>query len=180
MAQQKISFLKLGLKKNTNLIELPWEDQIIEIKEYLPIKDKMNLIDKIFNQSVDNNSNIANIMQTKINITLEVVFAYTNINFTEKQKKDKLELYDLLISSGVWQKIADTLNNTPTKELDTIESYTQEMINEFYRYKDSVLGIIDTVNSDYTNVNLDVNEIQEKLNDTENLSLLKDVVTKLG
>ena len=33
----KIGFTKLGLKKNTNLITLNWNDQIIEIKAYLPI-----------------------------------------------------------------------------------------------------------------------------------------------
>ena len=29
------------------------------------------------------------------------MYAYTNINFTEKQKEDPTKLYDMLISSGL-------------------------------------------------------------------------------
>jgi hypothetical protein len=42
------------------------------------------------------------------------------------------------------------------------------------------LGILDTVKSDYSNLNLEATEIQEKLADPNNLSLLRDVVNKLG
>ena len=178
MATQKLGLTKLGLKKNTNLISLEWGDQIIEIKEYLPIKDKMALIEKIVNLSLDEH-NYANIVNININEVLEITFAYTtNINFTEKQKEDRLGLYDLLVSSGLWEKIYIKL--CESKEFEYIDTCIHQMLDEFYKYRDSILGILDTVNADYSNLVLDAEGIQNKLADPDNLTLLKDVVTKLG
>jgi hypothetical protein len=42
------------------------------------------------------------------------------------------------------------------------------------------MGVLDTVNQDYGNLNLDATEIQEKLGDQENLALLRQILTKLG
>ena len=42
------------------------------------------------------------------------------------------------------------------------------------------MGILDTISTDYSNLNLDASEIQKKLSDPNNLTLLKDVLTKLG
>ena len=53
-------------------------------------------------------------------------------------------------------------------------------INSFYNYYNSVYGILDNMNKEYETLNLDATEIQKKLSDPEHLSLLKDVVTKLG
>ena len=37
----KVSFTKLGLTKNQEVKILNWNDQDIEIKQYLSVKDKM-------------------------------------------------------------------------------------------------------------------------------------------
>jgi len=67
------------------------------------------VIERIVNQSLDDN-NFANPARIMINTVLEVIFAYTmNINFTDKQKEDRLGLYDLLVSSGLWKAIENKL-----------------------------------------------------------------------
>ena len=172
----KIGFTKLGLKKNTNLMTLNWNDQIIEIKAYLPIEEKIAIIERIVNQSLDDN-NFANPMRVDINILLEIIFAYTNISFTDKQKEDRLVLYDLLVGSEFWTQFLTVL---PNEEYMSIYNGVWDTINEIYKYRDSVLGIIEAVNQDYSNLNLDAENIQKNLADPNNLSLLKDVVTKLG
>ena len=171
----KIGFTKLGLKKNTNLITLNWNDQIIEIKAYLPIEEKIGVIERIVNQSLDTN-NFANPARIAINTVLEIIFAYTNINFTEKQKEDRLNLYDLFISSGLWAAIKDQM----VDEYTIIETTVYEVINEIYKYKSSVLGILQAVSEDYKDTELDATKIQEKLNNKEDLSFLKNVMDKLG
>lgn len=172
----KIGFTKLGLKKNTNLITLNWNDQIIEIKAYLPIEEKIAVIGRIVNQSLDDN-NFANPMRVDINILLEIIFAYTNINFTDKQKEDRLALYDLLVGNEFWTQFLAVL---PNEEYVSIYNGVWDTINEIYKYRDSVLGIIEAVNQDYSNLNLDAENIQKNLADPNNLTLLKDVITKLG
>lgn len=178
MATQKIGLTKLGLKKNTNLIPLEWGDQIIQIKEYLPIEDKIGVIERIVNQSLDVN-NFANPVRIQINTVLEVIFAYvTNINFTEKQKEDRFGLYDLLVSSGLWKVIENKL--AEIGELSIIQVTVREVIDEVYKYKNSLLGILDAANTDYNNLDLNIDKIQEKISNKENLQFLDNVMKELG
>ena len=178
MATQKIGLNKLGLKKNTNLIPLEWGEQVIQIREYLPIEDKIGVIERIVNQSLDDN-NFSNPVRIMINTVLEVIFAYTtNINFTDKQKEDRLGLYDLLVSSGLWKAIENKL--AEVGELSIIQITVREVIDEVYKYKNSALGILQAVNEDYSNLDLDATKIQEKLGNKENVEFLKEVMDKMG
>lgn len=177
MATQKVGLTKLGLKKNTNLIPFEWNEQIIEIKEYLPIEDKIGVIERIVNQSLDDN-NFANPARIMINTVLEIMFAYTNINFTDKQKEDKLGLYDLLFSSGLWKLVENKL--AEIGELTIIQITVREVIDEIYKYKNSALGILQAVSEDYNNLDLDAEKIREKIGNKENVEFLKDVMDKMG
>ena len=178
MATQKIGLTKLGLKKNTNLIPLEWGDQVIQIREYLSIEDKIGVIERIVNQSLDNN-NFANPARIMINTVLEVIFAYTtNINFTDKQKEDRLGLYDLLVSSGLWKAIENKL--AEVGDLSIIQITVREVIDEIYKYKNSTLGILQAVSEDYSNLELNINKLQEEISNPENAKLLKNVIDKMG
>lgn len=177
MATQKVGLTKLGLKKNTNLISLEWNGQVIEIKEYLPIEDKIGIIERIVNLSLDDN-NFANPARIMINTVLEIMFAYTNINFTDKQKEDKLGLYDLLVSSGLWKIIEEKLMEF--NELNIIQTTVREVIDEVYKYKTSALGILQAINEDYSNLDLDAEKIREKIGNKENVEFLKEVMDKMG
>ena len=48
----KLPFSKLNIKANTNILTLGIGDIEVEVKEYLPIEEKLNLISRIVNQSV--------------------------------------------------------------------------------------------------------------------------------
>ena len=172
----KVSFTKLGLKTNQEIKTFNFNEQIIEVKQYLPVNEKLALISNIINQSIDKN-NFNNPLQVKVFTLLEIVYNYTNINFTDKQKEDSAKLFDMLYSSGF---IAEVLDNIPNKEYDEIIEYTDKSIRAYYDYKNSVMGILENISADYSNLNLDATEIQKKIGDPENMALLKDVLTKLG
>ena len=40
----KISFSKLGLKVNNEIININFNDQVIEVKQYISVNDKLKLI----------------------------------------------------------------------------------------------------------------------------------------
>ena len=172
----KVSFTKLGLKVNQEFKTFNFNEQVIEVKQYLPVNEKLALISNVINQSIDEN-NFNNPLQVKVFTLLEIVYNYTNINFTDKQKEDSAKLFDMLYSSGF---IAEVLDNIPNKEYDEIIEYTNKSIKAYYDYKNSVMGILENISADYSNLNLDATEIQKKLGDPENMALLKDVLTKLG
>ena len=172
----KVSFAKLGLTKNQEVKSIKWGEYDIEVKQYLPINDKLNLISNVINAAHDE-QNYSNPVKVDVYTALEIMYAYTNINFTEKQKEDITKLYDLIVSSGLYTTVIDAI---PKSEHNTLVCGIRESINAIYAYQNSVLGILETVSTDYSNLNLDALDIQQKISDPENLALLKDVLTKLG
>jgi hypothetical protein len=110
-------------------------------------------------------------------LALEIVFTYTNLSFTEKQKEDIAKLYDLLEENKIFDKVIELI---PEEEYDTLWEGVVELSESIYAYQTSVLGILDTVNRDYKDMDLEATKIQSELADPNNLTLLKNVLTKLG
>ena len=102
----KVSFNKLGLKLNTEVKSIGYHD--ITVKQYLPINEKLELITRVINNAADDNR-FLNKIKLEMYLNLEVVFTYTNINFTDKQKEDLPKLYDILNSAGVMSDIIDCM-----------------------------------------------------------------------
>ncbi len=172
----KVSFTKLGLKLNTETKSIIVTDQEIEIKQYLPVNDKLELIGRIINSSADD-MKFYNVGKIEIFLNLEILYAYTNINFTEKQKEDVCKLYDLVESSGLLNQVLDRI---PDSEKEFITNTTLHTIESIYKYDNSIMGILDAVTTDYSSLHLDATEIQQKLADPQNLELLKGIMTRLG
>ena len=172
----KVSFTKLGLKKNENVGILHINEQDIEVKQYLPINEKLELISSVINSAADEN-NFSNPVKENVFLTLEILYHYTNINFTDKQKEDPVKLYDLVVSSGLVNKVTDLI---PEEELDEVINGVAQSVKAIYAYRNSVLGILESISQDYSALNLDATEIQQKLADPDNMALLKQVLTKLG
>ena len=172
----KVSFTKLGLKKNEEVGILHINEQDIEVKQYLPINEKLELISSVINSAADEN-NFSNPVKENVFLTLEILYHYTNINFTDKQKEDPVKLYDLVVSSGLVNKVTDLI---PEEELDEVINGVAQSVKAIYTYRNSVLGILESISQDYSVLNLDATEIQQKLADPDNMALLKQVLTKLG
>ena len=172
----KVSLTKLGLKVNQDVKNIEFNEQNIEVKQYLPINEKLELISSVINSSADEN-NFSNPVKENVFLTLEILYHYTNINFTDKQKEDPVKLYDLVVSSGLVNKVTDLI---PEEELDEVINGVAQSVKAIYTYRNSVLGILESISKDYSNLDLDATEIQQKLADPDNMALLKQVLTKLG
>jgi hypothetical protein len=172
----KVGLSKLGLSVNKNVEEISWNGQIIEVKQSLPSNEKLEVCSKIINESVDD-QNFYNPGRVAIFQAIETLLAYTNINVTDKQKEDPCKLFDLFHSSGLAAQIYAAI---PENELGAIQSIVEATIHNIYEYKNSVLGILENISTDYSNLNLDAQKIQEQLSEGKGIELLKDVLTKLG
>lgn len=172
----KIGFTKLGLKPNNEIQYIEFNEQTIEVKQYLPVEEKLELITKVLELSHDSN-NFSNPVKVSVYTTLEIIEKYTNVNFTEKQKENPTKLYDLLVGNGF---AAAVIKAIPEPEYDEILTGIKQTIKSVYKYQNSVLGILDTISQDYSNLNLDATEIHKQLADPENMALLKNIMTKLG
>ena len=173
----KVAFTKLGLKRKDEVKTVNINNNVIEVKQYLPINDKLALISRVINLSHDPSNNFANPIQVEVIGTIEIIAAYTNLSFTEKQKEDYAKLYDLLEENGITK---DLIGAIPEDEYAFLIDGINESIEAVYKYQNSILGILETVSQDYSNLELDATKIQEKMANPDNLAMLKDVLTKLG
>ena len=171
----KIALTKLGLKTNTEIKTIEWNGQNIEVKQYLPIEAKLDLISDIANKSLDDNP-YYNPARIQIFIRLEVILAYANINITDKQREDTFKLYDMF-AGELGNKILEAI---PAEEYNFISQTTWQIIEGIYRYKNSAMGIMESIANDYSALDFDATEIQQKIGDPNNLQLLKQVLNKLG
>ena len=92
-------------------------------------------------------------------------------------KEDPFKLYDMLVSTGIF---IDIVNAIWEKDWEDLQQGVQETIKSIYKYKNSVMGILDTVSTDYSNLELDATKIKENLSNPDNLEFLKTVLDKMG
>lgn len=173
----KVAFSKLGLKKKNETIKVQLAEGIeVDVLQYLPVNDKLNLIAAVLNGSADQN-NFPNPVKIDIIGSLEIIKAYSNLSFTEKQLEDPAKLYDLLEQNDIINQIIGVI---PASEYEFLIKGIDDTIQAFYDYKNSVFGIIEAIGQDYSNLELDATKLQKEIADPENLALLKDIMTKLG
>jgi hypothetical protein len=91
--------------------------------------------------------------------------------------EDPAKLYDLFIGNGI---DIDILKAIPKSELESIFDITEKTVESVVQYKNSAVGVIETISQDYSNLDFDATELQQKIGDSENLAFLKNVLTKLG
>lgn len=172
----KVGLTKLGLSINKEIEHFIWNDQEIEVKQYLPSNDKLELCSLVINESSDDN-NFYNPGRVAIFQAIETIAAYTNINITDKQKEDPCKLFDLLHSSGLAEKVYSLI---PENEIGAITSIIEATIDNIYKYKNSFLGVIQAIGDEHNALDFSAEEIQKKIANSENIEFLKEVLTKLG
>ena len=172
----KIGLTKLNLQKKDNVITtVEINGQIVEIKSYLPIQEKLELISRIINKSTEE-SKFYNPGKLSLFFKLEVIYAYTNINFTDKQKEEFCKTFDLLESNGVIKTVLDAIPNT---EVDTLVNWTLESVKAIYTYNNSVMGVLENLKNNYNELDFDITSLQNKIKDPESLELLKQLAPLL-
>lgn len=172
----KLSFNKLGLKPNNEIKTFEFNEQIIEVKQYLPVEEKLELINNVLQLSWDEN-NFPNPMKIQVYTALGIIEKYTNLNFTEKQKENSIKLYDLMYGNGLLTLV---LNVIPTHEQNDILNNIEKIIKTIYEYQNSILGILDVISKDYNSIDFDLNSIVQKITDPEALATLKQLANISG
>lgn len=105
---KKVPYSKLGLKVNTNTKSFTFNEQEIEVLQYLPIEDKMDLVDIALQKAEVDNIYDEMLLDTYFHLYL--VYLYTNISFTDRQKEDEYKLYNCLMSNGFFDEFLKVMN----------------------------------------------------------------------
>ena len=172
----KVNLTKLNKIKSLDPIDIKIGEETISVVQYLPLEKKLAIMQNIIEQAGNNEEGFYNIVKLTVFYTIEMLRAYTNISFTEKQLEDPQKLYDIIVLNNIWDTVKQSI---PEDEVNYIWENTCALAREITEYNHSALGILKLMSDDYENLNFDVQEITEKLSDRTNLDLVRNLLTKL-
>lgn len=132
----KVTFASLKLKVKDAVKTVNIGEKEIEIKQYLSTEDKYDLIMISLQQSKENG--IYNDFKLDMFLHLNLVFMYTNLTFTDKQREDLPGLYDILETNGIIDLV---VKNIPEEELSNIYAAVSEIKDSLVAYENSFAGV---------------------------------------
>jgi len=112
----------------------------VEVKQYLPIEDKMNILEMVI-QTADAGT-ILNTLVLDAVFEMYLIFKYTNIEFTAEEKKDLLGTYDKLEINGIIEPIISAI---PEIEYKLLKNNLEQMIVDYKDYRNSAKGALDAL-----------------------------------
>lgn len=139
----KVSYANMKLKTNTEVNTFEFCGQKIEVLKYLPAADKYDLLMITLQKSLE--GNIYNEFKLNLFFELNLVYMYTNISFTEKQREDEFKLYDTLRSNGFFELFYEALDD---KEYEELFDQIAELKATMEKSKGSVAGVIANIIED--------------------------------
>lgn len=139
----KVSYANMKLKVDTSINTFDFEGNKIEVLKYLPIEDKYDLI-MITLQKAEENG-IYNPLKLDIYFHLHLVYMYTNLSFTDKQRENELKLYDCLASNGF---IYQFMNNIEDDEYNYLFQMMQDTVNDYMNYRTTAGAVIQSLIND--------------------------------
>lgn len=170
-----MKYKKLKQKPSKEVTKFTYGDNEIEVKPYLPIADKLDLIGDAISFSADNN-HFYNPGKLEVYKHLLMMKYYTNIDFGDALE-DPVKVYDEISTSGLLDLF---LENMKANEYDWITKTMMDTVDSIYKYQNSVLGLMEQLGKNYKELGNEALDIQKVLQDPNNLELLKDILTKLG
>lgn len=93
----KVSYASLKLSTDNTVKNFDYNGKQIEILNYLPIEDKYDLIMTTLQKSRE--GDIYNTVKLDMYFHLHLIYLYTNLSFTDKQREDEMKIYDNLKSN---------------------------------------------------------------------------------
>ena len=136
----KVTFASLKLKVKDEIKTININDKEVEVKQYLTAEDKYDLIMISLQQAKENG--IYNDFILDMFLHLNIVFMYTNLTFTDKQRENLPNLYDILETNDIIEMVISAI---PENEIKIIYEEVNEIKKSLIAYENSVAGIVNNL-----------------------------------
>lgn len=133
----KVSYANLKLKTDTSVNTFEFNGNTIEVLKYLPIEDKYDLVMITLQKSLDNG--IYNALKVDFYFHLHLVYMYTNLSFTDKQRENEMKLYDTLKSNGLIDKLLEVIEE---EEYNFLYESINAIIADNMQYQMSIVALV--------------------------------------
>ena len=167
------------LKRNfpkDNTIE--YEGDIITIKAYVPIEEKLNAIESILSLSLNPNLGLYMPGHVYVYRRIFMIKLYTDIKISEEEIDNAMSTFDSLINEQWYKQITEILY--ANEDIYVFDNILDETIEKLEKYQTSAYGILDSLKKDYQNMEIDYEKLQQKIRDKEGIELVDEIVKKLG
>ena len=132
-----VSFNELNLSLNNEVKTFSFNDKEIEVKQHLSTVNKNDLIQIALQKSYENG--LYNEILSDVYFHLNIIYLYTNIDFTDEDRADELELYDKLNESNL---IAQVLTNMNQDEYNSLVDIMNTEIRNRIKYNNSAAAVL--------------------------------------
>jgi hypothetical protein len=125
MSKILVNDLKELAKQSPQTIAVPFHEFLIEVKTYLPITEKINLVSSIYKSAVDEDDSLSIINYNALHIAYKVLVtkAYSDVSLP----KDTVQAYNMLVSTGLYDKIYESIPLGERLELEKVfDNYIDE------------------------------------------------------
>lgn len=140
----KASYANLKLKTDDSIKTITFNSVEIDVKQFLSTDAKYDLIEAVLQKSKLEDGTFHPILVDAYFANF-VVFLYTNLNITDKQKEDELKLFDQLVSSGLYKAICEAI---PDTELEKLNMYFDNRKMDIEEFNNTTAGLIRTLVND--------------------------------
>lgn len=133
----KVSYANLKLKTKTDVLTFDFEGEQIEVLQYLPISDKYDLIMITLQKAKE--GNIYNQLKLDMFFHLHLVYLYTNLSFTDKQRENEFKIYDTLQSNGFIDKMLELI---PKEKYDELFEMVEKQVKMEMKYTTTAASVL--------------------------------------
>ena len=177
---EKILFSDLNLQTKDEEKTITINGQEIKYRTYLPMAEKLAMAEEIINNTArDDETRFYNPGVLEIFQTIFIVKYYTNIDITENDLIAATDVYDKIKGCGLEEKLWD--DEDCGKDIRVvIWDIVEPTIDNIYKYMNSALGVITAASQDMVDTTADIEKLNADIANPDTLSVLKDVMTKLG
>ena len=131
-----LNYKDLNLSKANVFKTFKWGDKNVEILDYLPIESKYDVVMITLQRAYEDG--IYNPIKLDMFYHLNLVYAYTNLVFTDEERENESKLYDEMVSSGFMSLFLENMNPDEYAEMqDDIDN----IIESNMKYRVSAAAI---------------------------------------
>lgn len=139
----KVTFSSLKLKTKEEVKTFDFNGNTIEVKQYLPIEDKVDLIQITLQKARE--KKLYNQLRLEQYFNLNLVYLYTNLSFTSKQREDESKIYDALESNGFFDIL---FSNFDENEYNFLKENIEKTIEDELKYNTTFSALVSTLVDD--------------------------------
>ena len=166
----KIGLTKLITVKKPVTKTIKFNEQEIEVKQYLPLKEKLGMIQDIGIAAIS--EKWVNPVTVDVLLNIKIIQYYTNINLTETQLSNPEELFDTLELNGIVDFVQ---RHIPESEIEIIKFWLKETVNSINNYNNSALGVMENLSNSYDATKIDLEALNKELKTPEVQEIIQNL-----